>query len=212
MDKVNNGRKLTLGEKIKDARKAAGYTQEELAGYLGVSRQAITKWESDKGLPDVENIKLISKALGVSIDYLLDDESDLDMNVIREPIVLTDYTYKPKFSGRWVKKAGIKDKIVREKYSDAEIHMLIAKQINTKSEKIIDYLIGFLTSAPFGIPEIINGFKNADKEFYLVNEKEKQFLVMVTDEFIESKRLSKKITDKKFEIGQFKFLNCGILK
>ena len=72
LDKVNNGRKLTLGEKIKDARKAAGCTQEELAGYLGVSRQAITKWESDKGLPDIENIKLISKALGVSIDYLLD--------------------------------------------------------------------------------------------------------------------------------------------
>lgn len=203
---------LSFGEKLKNARKSAKLTQEQLAERLGVSRQAITKWESDKGLPDIENIKLISKALDVSIDYLLDDNNEIDVTVLREPISLDDYSYKPKFSGRWVKKTGKKDMIVKEKYPDCEIYMLMAQQINTKSEKIIDNLIGFLTDAPFGIPEIINGFKNADKEFYLVIQKEKQFLVTVTDEFIESRQLSQKIIDKKFEIGQFRFINCGILK
>ena len=134
------------------------------------------------------------------------------MTVLREPISLDDYSYKPKFSGRWVKKTGKKDMIVKEKYPDCEIYMLMAQQINTKSEKIIDNLIGFLTDAPFGIPEIINGFKNANKEFYLVIQKEKQFLVTVTDEFIESRQLYQIIIDKKFEIGQFRFINCGILK
>ena len=203
---------LSFGEKLKNARKSAKLTQEQLAERLGVSRQAITKWESDKGLPDIENIKLISKALDVSIDYLLDDNNEIDVTVLRESISLDDYSYKPKFSGRWVKKTGKKDMIVKEKYPDCEIYMLMAQQINTKSEKIIDNLIGFLTDAPFGIPEIINGFKNADKEFYLVIQKEKQFLVTVTDEFIESRQLSQKIIDKKFEIGQFRFINCGILK
>ena len=203
---------LSFGEKLKNARKSAGLTQEQLAEKLGVSRQAITKWEADKGLPDIENIKLISKALDVSIDYLLDDNNEIDITVLREPISLDDYSYKPKYSGRWVKKTGKKDMIVKEKYPDCEIYMLVAQQINTKSEKIIDNLIGFLTDAPFGIPEIINGFKNADKEFYLVIQKEKQFLVTVTDEFIESRQLSQKITDKKFEIGQFRFINCGVLK
>ena len=63
----------TLGEKIKAGRLMAGYTQEKLAEQIGVSRQAVTKWESDKGMPDIDNIKLISKLLNVSIDYLLDE-------------------------------------------------------------------------------------------------------------------------------------------
>ena len=211
MDDISTSQ-LSLGEKLKNARKVAKLTQEQLAEKLGVSRQAITKWESDKGLPDIENIKLLSKALGVSIDYLLDDNSQIDMNVLREPISLDAYTYKPTFSGRLVKKAGKKDMIVKEKYPGCEIYMLFAQQKNTKSEKIMDNLIGFLTDAPFCIPQVINGIKNIDKEFYLVNQKDKQFLVVVTDEFIESRQLFKKITEKKFEIGKFRFANCGILK
>lgn len=202
----------SFGEKLKNARKTAKLTQEQLAEKLGVSRQAITKWEADKGLPDIQNIKLLSKALGVSIDYLLDDNSKIDMSVLREPISLDGYTYKPTFSGRLVKKSGQKDMIVKEKYPDCEIYMLIAQQMNTKVEKIIDNMIGFLTDAPFGIPEVINGFKNTDKEFYLVKQNNQQILVVVTDEFMESRQLSQNITDKKFEIGQFRFINCGILK
>lgn len=203
---------MSLGEKIKDARKLSGLTQEQLANKLAVSRQAITKWESDKGIPDIENIKILAKALNVSIDYLLDNGTDLDMNVFREEINLNDYNYKIRLSGRWRKKTAKKDMAVKQKFQNAEIYMLFGEQINTKSEKIIDNAIGFLTDAPFGIPQIINGFKNIDKEFYLVNQEDKQFFVVVTDEFIESRQLAHKITDKNFEIGQFRFVNCGILK
>lgn len=49
------------------------------------------------------------------------------------------------------------------------------------------------------------------KEFYLVNLPDKQFLVTVTDEFIESRQLTEKITDKKFEIGNFSFIDCRII-
>lgn len=50
---------MTLGEKIKEARKQAGLTQEQVAEKLMVSRQAVTKWETDKGIPDIENLKNI---------------------------------------------------------------------------------------------------------------------------------------------------------
>lgn len=202
---------ITFGEKLKSARKRAGLTQEQLAEQLLVSRQAITKWESDKGLPDIENLKQLSKRLDVRIDYLLDSGEPMDLSVMREEIHLEDYTYTRTIKGRLNKKAGKKDTIVKEKYPDAEIHYLMGKQIPTKAEKITDNLIGFLTDAPFGIPDILNGFKNADKEFYLVNQSDKQFFVIVTDEFIENRQLSEKITDKKFSIGNFSFVDCGIL-
>lgn len=86
-----------------------------------------------------------------------------------------------------------------------------AKQILTKAEKIMDNAIGFLTDAPFGIPEVLNSIKNTDKEFYLVNQSDKQFFVIVIDEFIESRQLAEKITDKKFSIGNFSFVDCGII-
>lgn len=102
--------------------------------------------------------------------------------------------------------------VVMEKYPDADIHYLMAKQIPTKGEKVIDNLIGFLTSAPFGIPDLINGIKNTDKEFYLVTQGEKQFFITVTDEFIESRQLREKISSKKFAIGNFTFTDCGAIQ
>ena len=51
---------MTFAEKLKNIRKQAGLSQERLAEKLGVSRQAVTKWESDAGIPDIENIMGIS--------------------------------------------------------------------------------------------------------------------------------------------------------
>ena len=51
---------MTLAEKLKSIRKQAGMSQEQLAERLGVSRQAVTKWETDAGIPDVENVMALS--------------------------------------------------------------------------------------------------------------------------------------------------------
>ena len=48
---------MTLGQKLKDIRKRFGLSQESLAEIMNVSRQAITKWERDEGLPDVSNLQ-----------------------------------------------------------------------------------------------------------------------------------------------------------
>ncbi len=201
---------MTLGEKLRAARKRAGLTQEQLSNKLLVSRQAVTKWESDRVLPDEENLKQLSRLLGVSVDYLL-QEDGMEVPVLREPIDLKDYPYDRTLSGRWVKKAGQKDRVVRGKYPDAEIHYLLGKQILTKSERTVDNLLGFLTDAPFGIPDILNGLKNTDKEFYLVIQGEQQFLVTVTDEFVESRQLAKRVTGKKFETDGFSFTVCSLV-
>lgn len=195
---------MTLGKKIKEAIKGLGLTQEQMAEKLMVSRQAVTKWEADKGIPDVENLKSISKLLNVSIDYLFDNGQDMNKSVIRESIDLSNY-------GKGRRKTQ-KDKVIRDKYPNAVISTLLGKLKLKKSEKIIDNALGFLTSAPFGIPEFINGVKNSDKEFYLVNQEDKQFLVIVSDEFIESRELTQRVTEKKFEIGEWKFINCGMIK
>ncbi len=50
---------MTLGEKLKEARKQAGLSQEQMSQKLNVSRSAIAKWETDNGIPDVENLKAI---------------------------------------------------------------------------------------------------------------------------------------------------------
>ena len=65
---------MTFGEKIQKLRKEAGLSQEELSYQLGVSRQAVSKWERDNGYPETEKIVRISKLFQVSLDYLLNDE------------------------------------------------------------------------------------------------------------------------------------------
>lgn len=65
---------MTFAEKLKTIRKQAGMSQEKLAEKLGVSRQAVTKWETDAGIPDIENIMAISSLFDISIDELLSNE------------------------------------------------------------------------------------------------------------------------------------------
>ena len=192
---------MTFGEKLKQARQNAKMSQEELAAKVFVSRSAITKWETNRGMPDLENLKAISFALNVSIDYLLDDGNTLDLSVMREAIDISKY-------GKGRKKA-IKDRIILEKYPDAEIYTLIATEKLSKGEKITDFIAWFVSPLTNIIP-IAKSFDNVDNEFYLVNDGQKQYLVKITSEFIESRELSIHITGKKFEMGNYKFI-CGTI-
>ncbi|MGN1126555.1 MAG: helix-turn-helix domain-containing protein [Ruminococcus sp.] len=191
---------MTLGEKIKSARKQSCLSQEQLSEKLGISRSAVAKWETDKGIPDIENLKALSRLLGVSIDYLLDNGENLDKSVIKEPIDLSKYD-----EGTRGKK---KDRWVREKYPDAIINPLLAKKKLTRGQKILDNLLGIFTDAPFGTADAYNDLKNVDKQYYLVEQGDKHFLVLVTDEFIESREMAQKQHSKKFEIGDIKFTKC----
>ena len=65
---------MKLSEKIVNLRKARNMSQEELSEQLGVSRQAVSRWEVGSALPDASNILQLSKLFGVSADYLLNDD------------------------------------------------------------------------------------------------------------------------------------------
>lgn len=62
---------MTFGEKLQALRKARGWSQEELAQQINVSRQALSKWEGGASMPDTENVVALSRLFGVSTDYLL---------------------------------------------------------------------------------------------------------------------------------------------
>lgn len=65
---------MTTGEKIAKLRKQNNYTQEQLADILEVSRQSISKWESDIAYPETDKLIRIGKLFGCSMDYLLNDD------------------------------------------------------------------------------------------------------------------------------------------
>ena len=65
---------MNFSQKLQLIRKNKGYTQEELAGKLDVSRQAVAKWESGQVYPDISNLIQISKLFNVTVDYLVIDQ------------------------------------------------------------------------------------------------------------------------------------------
>lgn len=70
---------MSFGENLRNVRKKKNITQEDLAETLGVSRQAISKWESNNGYPETEKLLVISEVLNISIDSLLNGSSTLDV-------------------------------------------------------------------------------------------------------------------------------------
>ena len=65
---------MLLAEKIMTLRKRAGWSQEELAAQLGVSRQSVSKWEGAQSVPDMDKVVQMSRLFGVTTDFLLKDE------------------------------------------------------------------------------------------------------------------------------------------
>lgn len=76
---------MKLSEKILTLRKQRGWSQEELASKLNVSRQAVSRWELGSALPDANNVLQLSKLFEVTADFLLNDEyeSDRDLPAVK---------------------------------------------------------------------------------------------------------------------------------
>lgn len=69
---------MKLSDKIYTCRKKAGLSQEALAEKIGVSRQAISKWETGEAAPEISKLPLLARTFGVTADWLLDDEAGCD--------------------------------------------------------------------------------------------------------------------------------------
>ena len=89
---------MKLPDKIIKYRKANGWSQEDFAEKLNVSRQAISRWENGTALPDAQNILQISKLFRVTTDYLLNDdyESDTDIPAVQTAAKETEDLFSKK--------------------------------------------------------------------------------------------------------------------
>lgn len=83
---------MDIAERLQELRKKLGYSQEQVADMLGLSRQAISKWESGQGKPEVDNIIKMTEIYQVSADYiLLGIENRLDSAIPEKKKVKKEY-------------------------------------------------------------------------------------------------------------------------
>lgn len=179
---------MTLGEKIRQLRRQCGLSQEQLAEKMCVSRSAIAKWETDKGLPDIENLKTLSRMLSVSVDVLLDDSEAAEIPTVRETYVLASY-------GRGCKKVR-KDRVIREKFPRARIYTLLGRQEPGKMEP----------AAPETCSAALGVDRSPDRAFYLVEQDGRQLFVTLTDQFVETRPLAETIHENQFHLDGWHFI------
>ena len=89
---------IMFEEKCKQLRKERGYTQEGLAEICHVSRQTVSKWEAGVMLPEMDKLLFLSRHFNVSLDYLIKEEYELDVNGGSDNSINTQFVETPVFS------------------------------------------------------------------------------------------------------------------
>lgn len=83
---------VDIAERLQELRRKAGYSQEQVAEKLGLSRQAISKWESGQGKPEIDNIVKLTEIYNVSADYiLLGAEKEVTVSVPKKKELSHEY-------------------------------------------------------------------------------------------------------------------------
>lgn len=187
---------MSLGEKLKDIRKRFGLSQEELAEIMKVSRQAITKWESNGGLPDITNLQELSKVFGVTIDYLINDNTTLPALSMKRK--LDKDKYKSKISSYEV--------ILKELYpSPWQVYSLIREKKLSKMEATFDFIIG---AGTVNLADVLGNMS----PYYLVIKDDLKMLINIKDWELTIYELPTDINVKKFVFMNNKFTRGGQIK
>jgi len=115
---------MNFAEKLKTLRKQKGISQEQLAEKIYVSRQAITKWESGNGIPDIENLIAISALFNESLDSLLSEEKSL---ISKNEFLYNSRTEYDLDSPKKIDlKLGLVHEVIIEKTKDEKIQVIAA--------------------------------------------------------------------------------------
>ena len=112
---------MNLGNNLFQARKKCGLSQEEVAEKLGVSRQTISKWETDETLPDIRQSKRLALLYRLSLDELID--FDMDVQEVEKAIERTSTALEEKID--WTKAWGKKYPILltyRQDVTDVDVY------------------------------------------------------------------------------------------
>ena len=186
---------MKLSEKLKEYRNIFDLSQEELAEKLNVSRQVITKWESDRGMPEISNLKALASLFDVSVDFLLDDERIVEYPIIKENYKLDKNNYSNRYD--------FAVSYLKERYSESSIYALT--QLENGERNIVTKIFKFLTIGISDISYISQWFSDLAIWFVVENNR-KKLLVKVTKEFIETRELSNLIDTNKFTYEKNKFI------
>lgn len=181
-----------LGEKIKEARKKFGLTQEELAEKLNVSRQAVAKWELNNGTPDIENLKAISNLFGTSIDILLNNDKELFITTIYEKIDLKDYGHSK----------GEQYLNILNKYFSSEWTIYILN-----FEHKLNCTKGLISLLTYGLSELDNL-----SSYYLAVKDSSKLLINIQKHTLEITYLNANTNIQNFKLHDKIFKNYGKLK
>ena len=181
---------MTLGQKLKEIRKRFGLSQESLAEIMNVSRQAITKWESDEGLPDVSNLQELSKVFNLTVDYLLDDDNSLPALSMKKELDRDKYEMSQK---GYIQ-------IIKDNYAEPwEVYELLRSE---NKGKLANFVSNWITGA--GAMETVDAL-NDRTPYYLIKKDGLKLLVNIHDYILEVIELPENTNDKKFIYGKNKF-------
>lgn len=181
---------MTLGKKLSILRKQANLTQEELADKLNVSRQAITKWENDTGLPELDNIKKLSSMFNISVDELL----DYKVEQINIPCASSEEITKENSKYKNV------DSFVLKRFCNAESIERLTREVKlTFLQEVFDFFIGA------GTLEVADIVKTGLVYPYLITENGNDYLVLVSKEKLATKKLTTKFINKSIVIDGYKY-------
>lgn len=186
---------MKLSEKLKMYRKTFDLSQEELAEKLSVSRQVITKWESELGMPEISNLKALAELFNVSVDFLLDDEKMVEYPIIKVKYELEKNNYSNRYD--------YAVKYLKERYSNDDIYVLT--QVENGEKSFLTKVFSFITIGVSDVSSIIEWFKDL-AIWFVVETDRRKLLVKVTKEYIETRELSNLINTDKFSYDNSKFV------
>ena len=182
---------MTFGEKLSILRKKANLTQNDLASMLGVSRQAVTKWENGVGIPDIDNIKKIASIFNTSIDELLDykvEEIKFECGSVIETIDKEQSRTKNV------------DNFVLERFSNADNVVRLVRQIKLSFwQEVLDLIVGA------GTLMMADYCKTGTVYPYLVTQSGSDYLVLISKDTMMTKKLDIKFEGNKMVIDGYKY-------
>lgn len=117
---------MNFSEKLKEIRKNEGLSQEQLAEKIGVSRQAITKWETGKGLPDVENMVIIAEIFKTTLDELLRDSAI--KQELEKPVFISETIYDIDCEKHFDINIGNASAIILSSGTDEKLHIKLSSE------------------------------------------------------------------------------------
>lgn len=149
---------MKLHEKIIHCRKKMGLSQEGLAQQLGVSRQAISKWETGDAVPELNKLSLLSNTFGVTTDWLLNENQSIsDLNKNQSP-------YEP---AQWIDALpGLLKRFILRFGWLAGVYIAVTGAISFGMGAIARYLVHRMTSQFLSFDKSLfdNGFSNLTKD------------------------------------------------